>query len=175
MSSQDQQRQAPSQADAGGPNRPDPLLLAIRALRRRVPRTVWLGLAALALLGTGAATGTFISSRPGAPSTEQALVTWVNEGLPPPIGSGGPAQFAARLNGASQTANFTLSDTAEWTTAGNAGWTMGTMPPCMIPLFRGRPAHHGLGHVRVQITMGVVHVQLPDGQTEDLVVWVKCP
>ncbi len=48
------------------------------------------------------------------------------------------------------------------------------MPPCMIPPVHGRPAPHGIGDVRARIRFGVLHVPLPDGQTDDVVVWVEC-
>jgi hypothetical protein len=164
-------------ADAGDVSQRDPLVLLIGKARRviaKVHRAVWFTLAALALLGIGVAVGVSIPPSPGTPVTEQAMVTWVNEGLPPPAGGGGPAEFLARVDGARQAQPFELSDTAEWQLAQNPGWTEGTMPSCMVPQVHGRPARDGFGHVRARIKFGVVHVQPPDGPTEDVVVWVEC-
>jgi hypothetical protein len=120
------------------------------------------------------AIGVSIPPSPGTPSVEQGIVTFVNEGLPPPNGSGGPPLFLARLDGARRAQIFELSDIVEWTTPDNASWTEGAIPPCMAPVLRGQPARNGFGNVRARIRFGVLHVELPDGQTADLVVWVKC-
>jgi hypothetical protein len=164
-------------ADAGDLSQRDPLLRLIGKVHRvigKVHRAVWYALAALALLGIGLAVGVSIPPSPGTPLTEQATVTWVNEGLPPPAGGGGPATFLARPDGARQAQSFDLSDTAEWRTAQNAGWTEGTIPSCMVPLMHGRPARDGVGDVRARIRFGVVLIQPPDGGSDDVVVWVEC-
>ena len=157
--------------DAGDLSRQDPLL----KLLRNIPRAVWYGLAALALVAVlvsiGVAWGVSMQSGQGTPSVEQGLVTWVNVGLPPPKGGGGPAEFLARVAGQPRATAFELSDTAGWYTAGSTGWYSGTMPSCLVPR-HGRTARFGFGAVHVRIRFGVVHVAMSG--SADVVVWVEC-
>jgi len=161
-------------ADEGDLRRQDPLVRLIAIIRRKPWRLVWYGLIALALLGGGLAAGVSAAPGSGTPSVEQGVVTWVNEGLLPPDGAGDPPQFLARLPGERRAQVFDLLDSALWRTAGNAGWTEGGMPSCMVPVERGRPARDGIGHVRARIRFGVLRVRLPEGLIDDVAVWVVC-
>jgi hypothetical protein len=166
--------QAAGNADAGDLRRQDPLLRLMGTIRRKPWRSGCYGLAALALLGGGVAAGMAVAPSPGTPSVKQGVVTWVNEGLPRSDGSGGPPQFLVRFDWARRPQVFDLLGSALWTTAGNAGWTEGGIPSCMIPVVHGRPARAGFGHVRARIRFGALHVRLPDGQLDDVAVWVEC-
>lgn len=165
---------AAGDADARDLSRQDPLLRFIGAMRRNPWRAVCFWLAALALLGGAVAVGVSVAPRPGTPSVEQGVVTWVNEGLPAPAGVGGPRQFLARLGGARRPQVFDLLDSALWRTAGNGGWTEGSIPSCMVPVVHGQPAPDGFGHVRARIRFGALHLRLPDGQIDNVAVWVVC-
>jgi hypothetical protein len=154
------------------PARRDPLVV----LLRMVPRRAWYGLAALALAGIGVLIGVFISSHAGAPVVEKGTVTWVNEGLPD--AGGGTAVFLARLDGTRTARTFILANFVQWSTGENSTWQVpGSLPPipaCMVPARHGRKSRDGVGPVRAHIRFGVVHVPMPDGEQEDVAVWVEC-
>ena len=146
-------------------------------LLRRLPRAAWFGLAALALAGVGVLIGVAISPNAATPLVEQGTVTWVNEGLP--RAGGGPAIFLARLDGMSTAQTFILANFVQWSKAGLAGWQVPGSPPpipaCMVPVRHAKTSHDGVGPVRAHIRFGVVHVPMPDGEQENVAVWVECP
>ena len=148
-----------------------PLVLFVQ----RLPRRVWYGLALLVLVGTGILIGRALPSTAVTPVVEQGTVTFVNEGLPP---VGGPADFAARLDGMSTSQDFTLANFVQWTNSGNDAWQLpGSLPPipsCMVPSAHSRRGGDGFGSVRAHIKFGVVRVPMPDGELDPVVVWVQC-
>jgi len=151
--------------------RSDPLVRLVR----RLPKVVWYGLAALALVGTGVLIGRARPATGGPPLVEQGTVTWVSEGLAP---TGGPAVFVARLDGQTTTQPFVLANFVQWTNGGTSGWQVpGSAPPipaCLVPAAHNRRSRDGFGPVHAHIKFGVVRVPMPDGAQEEIAAWVMC-